>query len=381
MVSGLTARGYAGRKKLLTITPDQRRFGRYNPGMVRSRPPAIYALLVLWGVAAALAGCPERRTGGGAKAGAMGKGKLPGQGRTRALHSTGAATPAINTPGEGSPGQGPPAAAKKAKRPPGFYPNIPLPEDSTAAWEKDDRDGQPKPHGDPWDFTFTFRNTPPTQDGPFIMNWPDGKKRLVGKMCKGNACGTWTSYYKNGQKQREGSYQGGNQEGTWTGWYESGKLRGQGQYKKDNAYGLFREWHPSGKLWQRYHWHPDGGRLHGPWVMLYEDGSKSESGAYEEGVPVGPWRLWYDNGQVEEEMTWVAGKEQGPITQWDRQGRIIARGVFKDAVPVAPWECRLADGTMKRVPPPKRPHSLPTRTCELAGLRKPARPAGKAEDH
>ena len=302
-------------------------------------------LVLVWLVVLCAGGCRCQRSGGRAEAG-------PG------VDPDWPADMAVGQPGQGR---------VKVKK---------LPKDTTAQWEAGDRDGKPKPHGEPWDFHFLFLYAPPIKHGRFVLRYKSGKQRLVGQMRDGKADGTWTEYYESGKKRRQGDYRKGKQQGTWIAWYESGRLRGKGQYRDHYARGDFREWHPNGRLWQIYTWRwlKSGSHRHGPGKMWYDDGQLSEAGAYDMGKPVGPWDIWHPNGQQEEHMVWVKGKEHGEIRQWDKAGHLLGLGNFEHGAAVAPWKCRdPKTGKLQVVPTPDRAHPLPTKVCAKVLGQKPSK--------
>ena len=57
----------------------------------------------------------------------------------------------------------------------------------------------------------------------------------------------------------------------------------------------------------------------------------------QDGVKHGPYRTWHDNGQVEEESTYIVGKEHGITRQYDENGVQIGSYVMEHGTGLDLW--------------------------------------------
>ena len=90
---------------------------------------------------------------------------------------------------------------------------------------------------------------------PYVRNteevlevYPNGVKKMEGKLVNGERHGEWKYYYNNGFLWSEGKYWYGKRKGYSVVYYESGKKKIEGNYKEDEKVGIWKLWNPDGSL-------------------------------------------------------------------------------------------------------------------------------------
>ncbi|HRY31527.1 MAG TPA: hypothetical protein P5531_01005 [Bacteroidales bacterium] len=155
-------------------------------------------------------------------------------------------------------------------------------------------------------------------------------------------------------------------------YYPSGKVKIRAQYKNQVPDGLWREFTEDGKLEKSLLYRrgiivgegitDDAGLRQGPWTEFYDDGRKKAEGRYKDGKRIGYWKFYYWNGNLEEEgnfdqrgradgdwkwyhetgtvlreMAFTNGREDGLMTEYSEDGKVIARGEYLDGLEQGKW--------------------------------------------
>ena len=125
--------------------------------------------------------------------------------------------------------------------------------------------------------------------------------------------------YNKGVKLGEGIIDSrGIKQGHWKEFYADGSLRGEGDYLDGGRIGKWKFFHPNGKLEQ---------------VGKYRKGGK----------PHGDWIWYYENGAVRREETYINGKEEDVMTEYDEEGNVLARGNYAGGLKEGKWEIFTGD--------------------------------------
>lgn len=108
----------------------------------------------------------------------------------------------------------------------------------------------------------------------------------------------------------------GNKEGPWEEYYVDGSLRAKGSYLNN--------------------------RKTGEWVYYHENGVLEQKGTYDqEGRPVGKWVWYYDNENLWREEFFINGLQDGLVTEFDRNGNVIAEGEYFEGLEEGKWIYKL----------------------------------------
>lgn len=83
-----------------------------------------------------------------------------------------------------------------------------------------------------------------------VNRYPNGVKKMEGKLVNGKRQGKWIAYYENGIKWSEGVFVDGLREGNSIVYYESGKKKMEGKYHENQKVGLWKVWEEDGSLVQ-----------------------------------------------------------------------------------------------------------------------------------
>jgi antitoxin component YwqK of YwqJK toxin-antitoxin module len=82
----------------------------------------------------------------------------------------------------------------------------------------------------------------------YVEHYPNGLKKLEGKLVNDQRHGIWTYYYENGMKWSEGRYVHGVRDGYSIVYYENGKKKIEGEYENDLKIGIWKVWEDDGSL-------------------------------------------------------------------------------------------------------------------------------------
>jgi len=109
-----------------------------------------------------------------------------------------------------------------------------------------------------------------------------------------------------------------NRKGFWMEYHNTGEFKGKGIYK-------------------------DGNRT-GEWEFFYASGKLEQKGKYDKkGRTQGVWKWFYENGALLREETYVNGKREGQLTDYDEQGKIILQGNFGENKMEGAWTYETPD--------------------------------------
>lgn len=83
-----------------------------------------------------------------------------------------------------------------------------------------------------------------------LEHYPDGKKRMEGKLVNGERHGNWKVYYENGFLWSEGKYWKGKRKGYSVVYHKNGKKKLEGNYEDDVKVGIWKLWGEDGSLYK-----------------------------------------------------------------------------------------------------------------------------------
>lgn len=103
----------------------------------------------------------------------------------------------------------------------------------------------------------------------------------------------------------------------------------------------------------------DQGRPTGPHLERWPAGGVAVEGAWADGARDGVWTTWYPDGAFRSQVSWKAGRQDGPRREVGRDGRVVEIGMVADVAtglftlapgaPMPEWEGgRKVDGTRYR---------------------------------
>lgn len=78
--------------------------------------------------------------------------------------------------------------------------------------------------------------------------YPNGVKKVEGKLVNGEKHGRWVFYYDNGFMWSEGMFKYGKREGYSVVYYKDGRKRMKGQYENDQKVGAWSFWNEEGEF-------------------------------------------------------------------------------------------------------------------------------------
>ena len=64
------------------------------------------------------------------------------------------------------------------------------------------------------------------------------------------------------------------------------------------------------------------------WKYYYLDGSIQQTGKFKSNVPDQKWSWWYNNNQLKRQETYINGKENGFVHEYDSSGGILTKGKY-----------------------------------------------------
>ncbi len=139
-------------------------------------------------------------------------------------------------------------------------------------------------------------------EGGFLDSFPHGFHYYY------NENGTTDSvlYYEEGFMLEKGKTDSMKQKvGKWTEYFVTGEIRGTGNYK--------------------------GGKKIGDWKYFYGSGNAEQTGSYNSsGLQDGEWIWLYENGKTLRQENYIDGKRNGPLTDYNDDGKVISSGEFID---------------------------------------------------
>jgi antitoxin component YwqK of YwqJK toxin-antitoxin module len=84
---------------------------------------------------------------------------------------------------------------------------------------------------------------------------------------------------------------------------------------------------------------------HGMSTSRYDGGALCAQGENRNGEKHGTWRGWYRDGTPRSIESYVDGVEQGHMTEWDEQGRVVVDGDYDAGKRTGPWLLGYEGGT------------------------------------
>lgn len=88
----------------------------------------------------------------------------------------------------------------------------------------------------------------PTTSEQHVERYPNGVKKIEGKLVDGKRHGKWIYYYDNGFIWSEGNYKNGIREGFSFVYYKNGQKKISGKYKKNLRIGEWEVYEQDGRL-------------------------------------------------------------------------------------------------------------------------------------
>lgn len=160
--------------------------------------------------------------------------------------------------------------------------------------------------------------------------YPDGKVMAMQTFRNGVAQGVRRDYdregnivsgafYEDGEKVGEGiTLEDGVRDGEWQEFYNNGALRGEGMYDKGIKVGTWKYYYPNG--------------------LLEQTGDFDKKGRFK-----GTWVWYYPSGAVLREENYLDGLLDGPMTEFDEAGKIVAEGEYIEGLEEGPWVYQYGD--------------------------------------
>lgn len=156
-----------------------------------------------------------------------------------------------------------------------------------------------------------------------------------------------------------------------TDYYANGQVKTMASYRDGIPEGIRREYDSMGNLVQGYIFKAgklvgkgvidESGFMQDNWIETYDNGNKKSEGRYRKGKKNGPWKFYFQNGALEQEGTFDMGKYEdiwtwyyddgathvvqmfsnglpnGLMTEYDRNGKIIAQGKYIEGEEDGDW--------------------------------------------
>jgi len=125
--------------------------------------------------------------------------------------------------------------------------------------------------------------------------------------------------------------------------YKDGKKVAEGITKSDGVRdGDWKEFHADGtlKVVGKY----DNGVKVGEWKYFHPNGNPEQTGRYNsKGQLTGDWFWYYPSGNIRREETFVNGRADGLMTEYDDDGNIITQGEFIEGMEEGEWFLQYGD--------------------------------------
>jgi antitoxin component YwqK of YwqJK toxin-antitoxin module len=177
--------------------------------------------------------------------------------------------------------------------------------------------------------------------------------RKVERYVNGVLHGVQEVYYPNGRSAEQENYFQGHRHGESKSWFDSGVLKSEAVYVKGEPEGRMTFYYPSGK--KEIEGKMVNGDRDGTWYYFNTDGSLQLQVLYRQGVLIkerkenGTFKEYYDDEQLMSEVTYKAGKREGPFVDYYNNGRWVVRATPSDPVTGAPADLeRTLEGQTRR---------------------------------
>ena len=165
------------------------------------------------------------------------------------------------------------------------------------------------------------------KDGNF-ERYRNGRLQRQEQWRQGARHGDFLAYYDNGNLRSLDQYQDNRQTGKAERYFDDGTLKERGTRIEGQWVGKYEAFYETGKPRELLHYGMDkrAGRsrypLDGEFSRWYANGDLNEAGEYKNGEKQGTWRQ-YRQGLVSREMTFEAGKLNGPYREFDNGRRRV----------------------------------------------------------
>jgi antitoxin component YwqK of YwqJK toxin-antitoxin module len=178
--------------------------------------------------------------------------------------------------------------------------------------------------------------------------------RKVERYANGVLHGLQEVYYPNGRTAEQENFDQGLRHGESKSWFDSGVLKSEAIHAKGEPEGRMTFYYPSGK--KEIEGKMVNGDRDGTWYYFNTDGSLQLQVLYRQGVLIkerkenGTFKEYYDDEQLMSEVTYKAGKREGPFVDYYNNGRWVVQPMPSDPVVGAPadMERTLQGQTRKR---------------------------------
>jgi antitoxin component YwqK of YwqJK toxin-antitoxin module len=88
-------------------------------------------------------------------------------------------------------------------------------------------------------------------NGPVVLLYPNGNRKVEGSNKNSKRHGTWKSYYENGQLWSITSYVEGIENGVKTAYYPNGAIHFVGEYRNGKQFGTWKFYDDQGKVTEK----------------------------------------------------------------------------------------------------------------------------------
>ncbi len=164
--------------------------------------------------------------------------------------------------------------------------------------------------------------------------YSDGKVKVVAGFRNGKPEGIRREYDRSGNVVAGAIYRGGvlmgegiiddtmQKDGPWKEYYGDGSLKAEGTYTKGNRTGKWTFFYPSGDLQQ--------------------EGYYNKLGNYD-----GEWRWYFRSGELRRTETFLNGREDGIMKEFDEMGNVVVSGEYMDGLEEGEWVYNVGDVIQK----------------------------------
>lgn len=167
------------------------------------------------------------------------------------------------------------------------------------------------------------------------------------KDLKGLKQGTWRKYYRTDTLCSETFFVNDKPVGISRTWYESGKLKAEVVFGKNSLKGKGISYYENGKVLARGNYL--GQKKDSTWIYFHEKvDTISAIENYKNGVEDGIWKTFYENGKAAQELTYLKGKKNGVVKQYNIDGALIFTMIYVNGVEEGESILYYADGKVRQ---------------------------------
>lgn len=160
---------------------------------------------------------------------------------------------------------------------------------------------------------------PANKEGKVELTYPDGQKKIQGKLENGKPVGLWRNWYANGQLALEMSWKQGLPNGKTRSWYMNGQRRGEINFVNGQAQGRWQRWYNNGQIKQDMHVNHGVVQTMTKWD---EQGHLIADLAVNDNQVSGVVLSWYDSGAKKSESVFEKNELVRKV-EWDEDGNIV----------------------------------------------------------